>query len=231
MKAFFFCILFNFFFVFLLSSSFNYSLFHSFFDSFLSYLNITLSSYFHLYIIAFLSIFIQLISFLYASGILFKNQPTEKYFDLTGSFTYLILIFYSLYNRGEIINISRRQGFLALFVIIWAIRLGSFLFNRIKRHNGIDNRFNEIKNNFNRFSRAWAIQGIWVFLTALPVFLVLNFNDQGTKEFNLIDCIGITLWIVGFSFECLADYQKSIWKQKNTFINTGLWSISRHPNC
>jgi steroid 5-alpha reductase family enzyme len=180
--------------------------------------------------IGFTAVGIQGFVFLHASGIIFGNERTEKFFDLTGSLTYISLITLSISLHGGIASMSPRQSLLSLLVIIWAIRLGTFLFSRIQRHGGIDNRFTVIKPDFNRFCRAWGLQGVWVFLTALPVFL-LNDQINDSQDLTPRDYIGLTIWVVGFSFECLADYQKSIWKKKNTFINQGLWAISRHPNC
>jgi steroid 5-alpha reductase family enzyme len=186
-----------------------------------------------LFIIAFLAVAIQGVVFLHASGLLFGNTRTEKFFDLTGSLTYLSLISFSIYLHGGISSLSTRQTILSSLVVIWAIRLGTFLYSRIQRHGGIDNRFTEIKPNLNRFCRAWGLQGVWVFLTAFPVFLLNDQNDAGTGLSSLIlrDYLGLTLWIIGFTLECTADYQKSLWKQKDSFIHHGLWAISRHPNC
>lgn len=184
----------------------------------------------HLLIISFASVGIQIISFLHASGLIFGNERTEKYFDLTGSITYVTLIASSIYLHGGVATMSLRQSILSLLVVVWAIRLGTFLFTRIQRHGGIDNRFTVIKPDFNRFCRVWGIQGVWVFITAFPVFLLNNQTDN-LNEITIRDVVGFALWIFGFIFECVADYQKSVWKKKNTFINKGLWAISRHPNC
>jgi steroid 5-alpha reductase family enzyme len=48
------------------------------------------------------------------------------------------------------------------------------------------------------------------------------------------DYLGWTLWIIGFATEVIADHQKGQFRadplNKETFIKTGLWSLSRHPN-
>jgi steroid 5-alpha reductase family enzyme len=183
-----------------------------------------------LFLVAFAAVAIQALVFIHASGVL-GNDRTEKFFDLTGSLTYISLISGSIYLRGGVSNLSLRQLILSFCVLIWAIRLGSFLFLRIRKHGGIDNRFTEIKPNLNRFCRAWGLQGVWVFLTALPVFILNDRPDTGPSSFTTRDYVGLLIWQLGFFFECLADYQKSQWKKKDTFINTGLWAISRHPNC
>jgi hypothetical protein len=73
-----------------------------------------------------------------------------------------------------------------------------------------------------------------VFITALPVYIVNTRSDTGPYELTVIDYAGIAVWVVGFGCEALADFQKAQWskiKVNKRFINTGLWSLSRHPNC
>src|SRR5512139_122635 len=53
---------------------------------------------------------------------------TEKFFDLTGSLTYLLIILMALFLSG---NTDTRSILLSALVSIWAIRLGTFLFSRI----------------------------------------------------------------------------------------------------
>jgi steroid 5-alpha reductase family enzyme len=176
------------------------------------------------------AVLIQAVVFIHASGLVFGNERTERFFDLTGSLTFISLTALSVHLRGGVSELSLRQKLLSICVIIWAFRLGSFLFSRIQRHGGIDNRFTAIKPNINRFYRFLGIQGIWVFLTALPVFLVNCSRDNGPVDLVTRDIVGLSLWLLGFLFETIADWQKSNRQDKSRFINTGLWSLSRHPN-
>jgi steroid 5-alpha reductase family enzyme len=77
------------------------------------------------------------------------------------------------------------------------------------------------------------MQGVWVFLTAIPVF-ILNSNIDNVV-LDTVDFIGMTMWLTGFLLEVVADNQKRVWKAMSSksrpFINVGLWAISRHPNC
>jgi steroid 5-alpha reductase family enzyme len=121
---------------------------------------------------------------------------------------------------------------LSTFVAIWSIRLGWFLFTRIHNNNGIDSRFTTIKAFLPRFLMAWTLQGVWVFFTMLPVLMLHQASEDFV--FNVLDYIGIPVWIFGFTFEVISDYQKSAFRKlaenREKFIHTGLWSISRHPN-
>ena len=85
-------------------------------------------------------------------------RRTEKFYDLTGGITYLSVIIFSLLLSNAA---DGRAFLLSGLVAIWAIRLSSFLFNRI-RAAGEDRRFREIKQSFWRFFLAWSLQALWV---------------------------------------------------------------------
>jgi len=158
---------------------------------------------------------------------------TEKYYDLTGSITYLSCTLISLYlgQKGTNNPISVRSLVQSSMVVVWCTRLGYFLFTRISKDRK-DGRFDEIKINPPRFLAAWTIQGTWVLLTALPVFTVNVFCSQ--KELGLVDFAGWMVWGLGFTIEIVSDNQKSAFaadsKNRGKYINEGLWFYSRHPN-
>lgn len=175
------------------------------------------------------TIVVQWVVFIHAGGF-FGNERTEKYYDLTGSLTFLTTLAISIgFIPG---TIQARQIVLSSFVAVWATRLGWFLFTRIHGSNGIDSRFTLIKQSRPRFLMAWTLQGEWVFVQLLPV-LILNQSSKPVS-FGVFDYIGIPIWVIGFGFEAVADYQKSAFRKspenREKFISSGLWSISRHPN-
>ena len=153
---------------------------------------------------------------------------TEKFFDLTGSITYLTTVFAALYitDSGKI-----SDYIIVSCVAIWAIRLGSFLFMRIHKA-GEDRRFREIKTNFTRFFMTWTLQGMWVSMCLLCVLTALS--SYNGIILNNVFYIGILIFIIGFIIEIVADHQKTVFRKdlnnKDKFISTGLWSYSRHPN-
>ncbi len=87
----------------------------------------------------------------------FINQ-TEKFYDLTGSITYISVITIAVVLSPKV---NARSYLLWAIVVLWAIRLGMFLFRRI-RAAGSDRRFNNIKSSFARFLLTWTLQGLWV---------------------------------------------------------------------
>lgn len=154
---------------------------------------------------------------------------TEKFFDLSGSLTYLTVIIYTSHASYSMTGLNFGNLILGLFVIIWALRLGIFLYFRINS-TGEDKRFKFIKKSPTQFFMTWTLQGMWVSvcstcaLTAIAKGVILN-------SFFLV---GFLIFILGFLIEIIADYQKKSFRKKsmfkNDFIQSGLWAYSRHPN-
>ncbi|WP_430428836.1 DUF1295 domain-containing protein [Parasphingorhabdus sp.] len=157
-----------------------------------------------------------------------NNYQTEKYYDLTGSLTYLTVIAIACLFSGPL---DARSALVALMVVIWALRLGSFLFRRISA-DGKDARFDKIKVNPLRFFLTWTLQGTWVALTAASALVIITTETR--LPIDIFAIIGLTMWVAGFAIEIIADNQKSQFRadRKNAgrFITTGLWAWSRHPN-
>ncbi|MFT4712997.1 MAG: steroid 5-alpha reductase family enzyme [Candidatus Azotimanducaceae bacterium] len=152
---------------------------------------------------------------------------TEKYFDLIGSLTYISLAVIALILSNKDIG----SIIIALMVLIWAMRLGSFLFVRVQKV-GHDSRFTKIKPDFLQYLMTWTLQGLWVFLTFAAGLTALTAGKSHPVDFFVI--AGSLLWIIGFSIEVIADGQKSTFRSdaanKGKFIQHGLWARSRHPN-
>lgn len=156
---------------------------------------------------------------------------TEKFFDLTGSITYISLVGVAVCYSRYSVDLDARTILLAALVIVWALRLGTFLFNRIRKA-GKDDRFDELKPSFIRFLNVWTIQGLWVTFTAAAALVGITTAER--KELDIFAIVGLLVWIFGFALEVIADAQKSRFNadpsNKGKFIRTGLWSRSRHPN-
>ena len=153
---------------------------------------------------------------------------TEKFYDLTGSLTFISvtsIAYFSLDNPSTIDTI------LYLYVIVWAGRLGIFLFRRIIK-DGKDERFDKAKKKFFWFLQYWMGQAAWVVFTAGASILAILSPVEA--ELEVIAFIGIFLWWSGFLIEVISDYQKRKFREtsdpKTEFISTGLWGRSRHPN-
>ncbi|EDN95509.1 hypothetical protein SS1G_11387 [Sclerotinia sclerotiorum 1980 UF-70] len=163
---------------------------------------------------------------------------SERFYDLSGSLTYLSVVGLSLWlpglrerggSGGGGIEWSKlleafsknappnalnwRQVVLSAAVGVWATRLGSYLFMRILG-DGHDSRFDEIKKSPPRFLAAFTAQATWVSLCCLPV-IALNALPRPLlttlPTLLLTDILGLLLFTGGLTFEILADRQKSAW--------------------
>jgi len=170
-----------------------------------------------------LAVAIQWIAFVpaYLSG-------TARFFDLTGSLTYLTLTAVAL-SLGP--PADARALLLAALVVVWAVRLGSYLFLRILAA-GTDRRFDEIKTSFVRFLVAWTLQGVWVCFTVGAALAAITSTSR--VPLDLLTGLGLVLWLAGFAIEAVSDAQKRRFRRRpenaGRFITAGLWARSRHPN-
>ena len=155
-------------------------------------------------------------------------RQTERFFDLTGSVTYIAVVTIGILLGA---SVDARALLLWAMVVIWAVRLGTFLFRRIRRA-GKDNRFDDIKPSFIRFLNAWTIQALWVTFTVGAALVTITTTNR--KELDIFAFVGVLVWLLGFGIEVVADAQKSRFSAKpenqGRFIQTGLWARSRHPN-
>ncbi|MFJ4254401.1 DUF1295 domain-containing protein [Microbacterium sp. NPDC090003] len=168
---------------------------------------------------------IQIIAFIPA--MLFR---TERFFDLTGSLTFFV-ISAALLLLTPMPDV--RSWILAGMVMLWAVRLGSFLALRVHKA-GSDGRFDEIKGSPVRFLQVWVIQGAWVSLTAAAAWIAISTDAAARPPLGWLSIVGIVVWAIGMVIEVVADAQKSAFRKdprnRDEFIRTGLWSRSRHPN-
>ena len=170
-----------------------------------------------------LSFLIQWIAFIPS----YLNR-TEKFYDLSGGITYITVTLMAMLLTPDV---DARSLLLAGIVIVWAVRLASFLFLRI-RAAGEDRRFREIKQSFARFLLTWTLQGLWVSFSLAAALAAITSTLR--LDLDLFAWIGAFIWLTGFAIEVAADRQKSAFnarsENKGKFISTGLWSWSRHPN-
>ena len=156
---------------------------------------------------------------------------TERFFDLTGGLTYILVVSIALALTPPL---DARSGLLWLLVVVWAGRLATFLFARVRRA-GKDSRFDDLKSTFLRFLNVWTIQGLWVSLTlAAALAAITSMTPTSAMALDGFTVAGLIVWGVGFAFEAVADNQKRRFRadpaNHDRFISTGLWAWSRHPN-
>ncbi len=127
---------------------------------------------------------------------------------------------------------------LMISVIIWAVRLTGYLVIRHQRSQGEDPRYAKMRANggpnFKRNSLVYVfwLQAIVQWLVAIPVLAITARYITNPPGEAFV--AGITLFIIGFALEAIADAQlmqfKASPENKGKLLKTGLFAWSRHPN-
>ncbi|MBN2656378.1 MAG: DUF1295 domain-containing protein [Spirochaetales bacterium] len=176
-----------------------------------------------------------LASFLFSFGINFAFFlvalifKTDKVTDLSYSLTFAVLAPVLLFAAGP--DFTYVQLLVAAAVLLWALRLGGYLFLRIVITK-TDERFDDKRSNPANLIRFWVLQMIAVWVIMLPITIFLAVREV---PFNLyLHFIGFALFAIGFVLESVSDHQKFRFKSheenKELWIEKGLWKYSRHPN-
>lgn len=156
------------------------------------------------------------------------RAASERFFDLTGAATYVTVTVGLAIASAPL---DARTAAITALVAVWAVRLGLFLFARVRR-TGADARFDQIKTSWPRLLGVWTLQGVWIALTAGAAWMAIAVGER--VAFDAWAVAGIAIWTIGFVTEVIADGQKRRFARdpgkRGTFIATGLWAASRHPN-
>lgn len=139
---------------------------------------------------------------------------------------------YLIYATGH----ARQQLLLGL-ITIWGLRLASHIFVRKLNEDGEDARYRKWRKSWGEnfvwrsFLQIYMLQGAVVFFVVLPFLLVIIRPDGAL---NWIDFCGVAIWLLGFSFEAIGDYQLLRFKKhpgnRGKIMQYGLWRFTRHPN-
>jgi len=165
----------------------------------------------------------------YIMGIVSKDNSIV---DVAWGLGFVLLTFLAMSYSTEL---SPRQVLIAILVTIWGLRLSSYLLKR-KIGNPEEFRYKKYREiwrlfELRSFFQIYMLRGFFMLIIALPILLV---NIKQNPLLGGADYIGLTLWIIGFYFESLADYQKVQFKKdpsnKNKLLTDGLWKYSRNPN-
>lgn len=165
---------------------------------------------------------------------------TERFYDLCGTVTFVAVVALAVGSAAAASNGGApplRTLVLAAMVVVWSVRLGVFLFARV-RAAGHDRRFAAMRHEPERFFVAWTMQGLWVLLTAgAALAAIANGGSQSTDAtwWGAVSFLGVAIWGVGLAIEVVADTQKQAFRRRGEtgtsgFIDSGLWAWSRHPN-
>jgi len=121
-------------------------------------------------------------------------------------------------------------------VSLWACRLAIHIHLR-NRHTGEDYRYKAWREQWGRwfylrtFWQVFMLQGFLMLFVAAPIVIG---NINGEKSLNWLDGAGLAIWLLGFFFESVGDWQLTRFKNnpanRGRVLQSGLWQYSRHPN-
>ena len=153
-------------------------------------------------------------------------RKTDVVTDLSYSLSFLLATSYIYIVHAEK---NLLQTMLLVIVLLWAIRLGSYLLSRILVTK-VDHRFDDKRDSFVRFGTFWLLQATAVWVIMLPITFAMGAEALLINMPFLI--VGFAISLFGLIYETVADHQKTTFKKKNPkkLITHGLWATSRHPN-
>jgi len=173
-----------------------------------------------------------LMSLLWLVSVIIRNVSIV---DIFWGFGFVITCaFYFLKTDGADV----RKILITTMVAIWGLRLSVYIAWR-NRGKGEDFRYREFRKNYGEhrywwisFFQTFLLQGVLMWLISAPL---LGAQYYGTDSpLGILDYLGITLWIIGFSFEAGGDFQLARFKSdpsnKGKVMNKGFWKYTRHPN-
>lgn len=186
---------------------------------------ITLLSYAALIILA-------LVTLLWIWSVFIKNVSIV---DIFWGFGFVVINVIYAYMSGVL---NARKILILTLVSIWGIRLVIYLAIR-NIGKGEDFRYQEFRRNYGpkrywwfSFFQTFLLQGVLIMIISLPLLGIHSSATSG--DLNVLDYLGILVWIIGFTFETVGDFQlarfKKNVKNKGKVLNKGFWKYTRHPN-
>ena len=124
------------------------------------------------------------------------------------------------------------------FIAVWGVRLSIRLFRR-NWGKPEDFRYAKWRKDWGEnvvitaFFRVFMLQGLINYVVGLASYTTIRFNQfDGTGLSLLWVSLGLGLAFIGLFFEVVGDEQlrQHIQKKSKTLLQSGLWSITRHPN-
>lgn len=177
---------------------------------------------------AMLMIFVYMSSVFLLALILKDNSIVDIFWGIG----FILLTILSLWKSD---SFDAKKIIVGMMILIWGLRLSIHIFLRNKGH-GEDFRYANWRRTWKNFVlrsflQVFMLQGFFMLVIVWPV---LHINHGSSVEFGMIDIFGILIFLTGFIFEVVGDFQMKAFKKdpanSGKIITTGLWKYTRHPN-
>lgn len=150
---------------------------------------------------------------------------SDKLTDISYAATFATITVWAFATSGR----NAYHLVLLAMLLLWSLRLGSFLLYRVIK-TGKDARFDGMRESFVRFGKFWLAQAVSVWVIMIPAVFAFG----GNASLDALSLVGLGVWLIGWVCESVADWQKFAFssnpRNKNKWIETGIWKYSRHPN-
>lgn len=129
-----------------------------------------------------------------------------------------------------------RHILVTALILIWGIRLSTHI--ALRNWNAHeDARYAHMRQQWaggvawRSFVYIFLLQGVFILIISYPVILI---NCSAEYGLTFLDYIGLSIWLIGFIFEAVGDYQLTQFlkkpENKGMIMTQGLWRYTRHPN-
>ncbi|QQS60881.1 MAG: DUF1295 domain-containing protein [Candidatus Moraniibacteriota bacterium] len=153
--------------------------------------------------------------------------------DIAWGLGFILVVWISYFLK----DFSENRGFLiSILVSIWGLRLAGHIYLR-NRGKEEDYRYKKWRNEWGKwfymrtYAQVFLLQGTLLLLVVSPAVIGIIFQGE---SLDLRDGIGICIWMYGFLFESVGDFQLSKFiknpQNKGKIMQSGLWAYTRHPN-
>ena len=177
-------------------------------------------------------IILVLVTLLWIWSVFIKNVSIV---DIFWGFGFVVVNAFYVFNSGEL---NARKILILTLVSIWGFRLAMYLAYR-NIGKGEDFRYQEFRRNYGSkrywwfsFFQTFLLQGGLIMIISLPLLGISSSASSG--DLNVLDYLGVVVWLIGFVFEAGGDFQLMRFKKnienKGKVLNTGFWKYTRHPN-
>jgi steroid 5-alpha reductase family enzyme len=166
----------------------------------------------------------------YAASVWKKRNDVA---DIAWGLGFVLLAWTSFFLQG---TASVSSILVCTLVSIWGLRLAWHIGSR-HRGKSEDYRYAAWRQEWGRwfhlrsYLQVFLLQGVFLFLTAMPVLII---NRGAGEHLGVLGCIGVSIWLIGFSVEALSDAQLTRFVRNplnsGRIMQSGLWRYSRHPN-
>jgi steroid 5-alpha reductase family enzyme len=178
-----------------------------------------------------LLLILTLLTLLWIGSLIIKDASIIDSFWGLG---FVILAWFYYFKTAD--SQSFRALVLCILVTLWGVRLALHIY--IRNHGqGEDYRYQAMRAEHGKsfwwisYLRVYLLQGFLLWIIAAPLLIG---QISIVNNLQLTDYLGIIIWIVGFLFEAIGDWQLVQFKKnpenKGKVMNTGLWKYTRHPN-